>query len=321
MIRRRPVLSTTVGLRASRQFYRTTDRVKATNDRQTSVLGALLAFVSQIAVITGLLYYFGWVRTQADFGYFGVDPSLLGYTTADYLLRSVGSSFPLLTGLILVALALLGLHRWVLTRVVPAPTDTPTGRALSIFFSIAPFIGVALAAVVLVRLFFPDQIVWPRGLALPLMLVSTVSVLGYSAHLRTLRRDALGKKQEKCQSGVQARVRVILLVVLGILGVLWWITLYAAQVGEEVAVENVADLRDEPEIVVYSSSRIAIAGPGIVVDEIQQTDSRYRYRYSGLRLLVQAGGKYILIPVGWKKGRDSVFVLPADGTIRLDIID
>lgn len=321
MTRRRKIRESPVGVRANRALYRKANRAETLGNGKTTVVGALLVFVSQTVVITGLLYYFGWVRAYADFGYFGVDTSLLGYTTADYVLRSVDSSFPLLTGLILVALSLLGLHRWVLVHAVSAPANTPAGTVLSGFVSTAPFVGAALAAVVLVRLFFPDEIGWPRGLALPLMLVSAVGLLGYSGNLRSLRRSALGRKQEDRSFGSQARVRAVVLVALGLLGILWWLTLYANQVGHRIAVNTVASLQGEPEIIVYSSDRIAIAGPGIVVDEIRQMGSKYRYRYSGLRLLVQAGGKYILIPVGWKKGRDSVFLVQVDGTIRLDIID
>jgi hypothetical protein len=321
MIRRRQIGKIPIGMRANRALHRKTNRAETFSNGKSTAVGALLVFVSQTVVITGLLYYFGWVRAQADFGYFGIDTSLLGYTTADYVLRSVDSSFPLLTGLALFTFSLLGLHRWVLAHAVSAPVNTPAGTALSVFVSTAPFIGAALAAIVLVRLFFPDEIGWPRGLALPLMLVSAVGLLGYSGNLRSLRHSALGRKREDRPFGSQARIRAVVLVVLGLLGILWWLTLYANQVGQRIAVDSVAGLQNAPEIIIYSSDRIAISGPGIAVDEIRQTGSKYRYRYSGLRLLVQAGGKYVLIPVGWNKGHDSVFLIQIDGTIRLDVID
>jgi len=52
---------------------------------------------SQTALLTAVLFYFGWARTSTTFAYFGVDVSLLGFSTSDYLLRSVNSAFrPLL---------------------------------------------------------------------------------------------------------------------------------------------------------------------------------------------------------------------------------
>lgn len=310
-----------VSRRPSRLLYRATSRVKKFDDLQIGVVRALLVFVSQTVVITGLLYYFGWVRTQADFGYFGVDPSLLSYTTADYVLRSVNSSFPFLIGMALVLLLLLGLHRWVLARVVRAPVRALPGKVLSAFVSTAPLLGVALDAVVLARLLFPDNVVWPRGLALPLTLLLIVGLVGYSQHLRAVHDGMLGRKQENRNFGWRARIGAALLAVLGLLSSLWLLTVYAAQSGERIAVDSAKTLRDEPEIIIYSTDRIAISGSGVTVDEIPQTGSRYRYRYGGLRLLVQAGGRYILIPAGWKKGYDSVFLVPIDNTIRLDIIN
>ena len=327
MIHRQPAPGASVINLASRPYHRTTNRTrkvkggKPVSGQHASIAGAALVFLSQTVVITGLLYYFGWVRTQANFGYFGIDTSLLGYTTSDYLIRSVSSSFPLVTGLMLVAFALLGAHRWVLAHAVLVPASKSAGKTLSFCVSAAPIFGATLAVVVLLRLFFPLQIVWPQGLALPLILILAVSVLGYSGHLRSLRRVALVGTQKKYQSSVETRIRFFLLIALGILGVLWWVTLYAAQVGQQKAVETVANLRYEPEVFIYSSERMAIAGPGIAVNEIQEAGSKYRYRYTGLRLLVQAGGKYALLPVGWKSGRDSVFLIPVDSTIRLDIID
>jgi hypothetical protein len=47
---------------------------------------------------------------------------------------------------------------------------------------------------------------------------------------------------------------------------------------------------------------------------------RYRYRYTGLRLLIHAGGQYFLLPRHWVRGRDSLVALPQDGDVRLEIV-
>jgi hypothetical protein len=324
MTRRPKVRKASVSARRSHPFHRTARWTERLGSQQstatTGVLATILVFASQTVLITALLYYFGWVRTQANFGYFGVDTSLLGFTTADYVLRSINSAFPPLTGVALVALLLLSFHRWVVVRVVAAPVNTATGKMLTAFVSAAPLLGVALGAVVLIGLLFPDEIGRPLGLALPLMLMSIVGVLGYSWHLRSLRLAEAGRRQEDRRVSSQTRARSGVLVAVGLLGVLWWLALYAAQVGEGAAMDSVAALPDEPEIIVYSSDRIALDGPGVVVDEITQVGSKYRYRYSGLRLLIQTSGRYILIPAGWQKSRDSVFLLPGNDTIRLDMI-
>ena len=63
----------------------------AKNERDlTQVTGGLLAgLASQVAILTAILVYFGWVRARATYGYFGVDVSTLD---------SGGNYFPLPEG-------------------------------------------------------------------------------------------------------------------------------------------------------------------------------------------------------------------------------
>ena len=46
----------------------------------------------------------------------------------------------------------------------------------------------------------------------------------------------------------------------------------------------------------------------------------YRFQYSGIRTLIRTKQALLLIPVGWQRGRDRVFVVPDDGSSRVDII-
>jgi hypothetical protein len=311
--------------RSKRSFRQTVNQAGKFESREGSALsGAMSAislFASQTVLITALLYYFGWVRTQATFGYFGVDPSLLGFTTIDYVLRSINSAFPPLIGLALVALLALDFHRWILARMMTASINTPTVRMLTTFISAAPWIGTILASVVLIGLMFPDRIGRLFGLTLPLILVCAVGILGYSGKIRLVQLATLKGKREDSSGGSQTRTRAVVLVTVSIVGILWWISLYAAQVGTREALDSVTTIPNRPEIILYSSERIALAGPGVIADEIQQAGSKYRYRYSGLRLLIQTGGRYILAPVGWRKGQDSIFLVPVSDTMRLDTIN
>jgi len=292
------------------------DRPK--NNVQVGAFSAIFHFISQTVLIAALLYYFGWVRTQANFGYFGVDTSLLSFGTADYVLRSINSAFPPLTGFALVAILLLALHRWV-AREITARRRSATEKALTTFVSTAPLVGLALATVALIGIIFPATIGHPLGYALPLLLISAVALLGYPRYLQSLRSTARGSTHTDPDSA-QTRTRAVVLAALGALGVLWWLALYADQVGEREAVDSVATLQDQPEVIIYSTDRIALAGPGVIVGDVQQTGSKYRYQYSGLRLLVQTGTQYILVPAEWQKGRDKVFLVPINDSVRLDMI-
>src|SRR3954452_7482007 len=73
--------------------------------------------IGQLGAITALAFYFGWVRTQSYLHYFGLDTSLVDFTTTDYVLRSVSAAYWPLMGLgaaVVVALPIhAGLFPWV----------------------------------------------------------------------------------------------------------------------------------------------------------------------------------------------------------------
>ena len=74
------------------------------------VAGLIVAVVAPVTLITALAYYFGYRREEAFAGYFGIDPSTLGFTTNDYVLRSVDALFVPVTVLLLVAFGAVFLH-------------------------------------------------------------------------------------------------------------------------------------------------------------------------------------------------------------------
>jgi hypothetical protein len=175
--------------------------------------------------------------------------------------------------------------------------------------------AVTLAAVVIIRMLFPDQLGWPSGVALPLLLISSVALFGYVAHLRSTHPEGLATPPVS-----PPQVQALVLLAIGLLGSLWAVSLYADQVGRQVAANIVAELPDRrPAVVIYSAERIALNGAGVEVAEIAQPGSRYRYQYSGIRFFARSTDKYLLLPVGWRQGHDRVFVVPDDDSIRIDI--
>ncbi|AXB42113.1 hypothetical protein [Amycolatopsis albispora] len=262
-----------------------------------ALLGRVGAIVSEALVGTGLLFYFGWIRTQSTFAYFGVDVSLLGFATADYVLRSLNAAVVPAVLAIMLLLLLHTVHRRVVQPVVR------NGH---------PFTGVVLAAasatgavlLTLAAVGTVTQIITSRslGLVLPIALLTGAALLAYLGFLRQ-DRDSLRK---------------VLLITLTFAGLLWTLTRFAEQTGERVATGVAMDLSARPSVTLYSVDRLAIAGPGVAVDPITQPDSKYRFRYSGLQALAHTKDNHVLLPAQWKKGRDSVYVIPV-GEVRIDI--
>lgn len=70
--------------------------------------------------------------------------------------------------------------------------------------------------------------------------------------------------------------------------------------------------------VVLSSDPLSIVPPGPRVKELGR-GAHYRYRFSGLRLLIERDHRYHLLRVGWKKSTDPTYVIEDDDTIRIEL--
>ena len=95
--------------------------------------------------------------------------------------------------------------------------------------------------------------------------------------------------------------------------------MYALSSGQEAAESIESDLSSQPSVVLFSEQQLAISGTGVAVSEITQSDSKFKFQYNGLRLLIKAPGRYLLIPNQWRRGYDSVIIIPEDDAMRIDI--
>jgi hypothetical protein len=48
------------------------------------------------------------------------------------------------------------------------------------------------------------------------------------------------------------------------------------------------------------------------------TSCSYRYRYDGLKLVLQSGGQYFFLPAGWTTADGAALVLPRTDSLRLE---
>lgn len=79
-------------------------------------LHVLRAVIAPATVIGALMYYFGWVRTRAPWAYYGADPSMLGFGTQDYVLRSIDAMLGPLAMAAVVALGMRAADRALTTH-------------------------------------------------------------------------------------------------------------------------------------------------------------------------------------------------------------
>ncbi|HEX4102863.1 MAG TPA: hypothetical protein VHY21_20340 [Pseudonocardiaceae bacterium] len=327
----------------------------------SNALTIIGTFASQVVLITAFFYYFGWVETNSFLGYFGVDPSLVGYSTSDYVLRSINVAFHPFIDAAFTALGLFGFHRLVVAPVLmnakldpPPPLNTATSdegspaipRAawpgsrwavgsvvgwaqawghwrprpsdIRRFMGTLQTVAIVLAAAVLTGVLLPEQIGARIGLLLPLLLIISVILFGYVAHLRSRYQDAPAETTP-LRSTPPSRAYTLTLLALGLVAGLWAVSLYGDHVGTRLGAEMVTQLPAQSGIVIYSTERIALHGHGIIVTEITQPGTKYHYQYTGLRLLARSPDKFLLLPSLWQHGQDRVLLLQDNDSIRVDI--
>ncbi|MFJ6673616.1 hypothetical protein ACIQMJ_21110 [Actinosynnema sp. NPDC091369] len=252
--------------------------------------------LANVTVLTGLLVYFGWRRSDVQARELGIDSAVLGMSTTDYVLRSVGPVFLLLAVVVGIALVC----RWLEPRVRAASAGP--GRyarvlpaALSPAWLILPALTVALGLLFPVTSFYAFPLAVGGGIVLSL----------YASRLR--RPDVH-----------PTWTRVLTFAVVS-LSLFWSAGNYAEVRGVELARRYAADVHGQTAVVVYARERLHITAPGACEEPLAADGSRYRFRYLGLRLFAKVGAEYFLISDGWTRDRGTVVVLADDDDIRVEL--
>jgi hypothetical protein len=286
------------------------DGEPGTNDRgdRNDLVRRIGAVLANVAVLTALLVYFGWTRSEVYNRRIGIDESILGMSTREYLLRSVRPVQLLLIVIAAVGLLWLLVDRWLMRRL---HTNGQSDRVLRWLLRLLPagLIVLPLAA-------WLAGFVWAATafIAFPLCLVAGLLLVLYAFHLRQMLPGAMA-----LPAGREALLRAFTAIIVGI-GLFWAATNYATVEGTELAESFLADVMKLPGVVVYSPERLHINAPGVNEERLAPEQSRYRYRYLGLRLLEHTGGRYFLISEGWSPRYGVVVMLADDDPVRLEFV-
>ena len=275
----------------------TADPARAPAEDQLARLsGFVRSVVAPTTALTALLFYFGWAHAFWFLDHFGVRSTVLGLTTRDYVMRSVDGLFVPVTVLAVVVLLVVWGRALVpgAGRATSELLDRPGVHRLLVGA------GAAAALVGLSALVVPTPLTRVLAVA-PLSLVAGVLLLTWLLH----RHDH--------RSGAEWAAVASLVFV----GLFWFATDYAASVGGTRARQLVAELADEPGVVVHSQTRLALAGRG-VTELACAPGSAHAYRYEGLRLVVYSADQFVLVPVGWTRADGAAVLLPRSDTTLLE---
>lgn len=93
---------------------------------------------------------------------------------------------------------------------------------------------------------------------------------------------------------------------------------YGAASGTSDARQFIADLQSYPNIAVYSERSLSLQAPGVREVRCHDPQAAYRFRYDGLRLILESGGQYLFVSKAWTRAQGVAFLIPQSGSLRLE---
>ncbi|MGK5696167.1 hypothetical protein ACSNOJ_25305, partial [Streptomyces sp. URMC 128] len=256
-----------------------------------------------VSLLAALLFYAGAVHTRAYFEYFHIDVLALGLSFAEFVMRSlhlVTAPVVLTAVVAVVVLRDPQLPSRSLSRLLPPAL---IGRLRRVVRGLARLhllvLGVAVA------MLFCWSRIQPYGWLVPVLLA--VGIL-------CGQPPAAGDGSRP--GGIRARGAPLTAVGLCLL---WAVALAAHERGLRDAERDADHLVGRTAVVVFSTDRLSMTGRGLKVKDLGR-QMHYRYRYTGLRVVIERGGRYYAVPTGWRHDTDSTYVLRESDDVRIELM-
>ena len=261
-------------------------------------------------ILVGLLYYFGYVTTDAWFRYFGLDLNQVQLSQQAIVLQSIAALY-----LPLGALLALGLGVYFARRGLDALLEAGWRPAvMGAGGIVAALAGSALIVRALVGVFVPDVARTEQLAMSPLSLCAGVLLL--AGGVGVVRRT----HRPRTAAADRSMAPTLLVGALVVLGLFWATNSVAGAYGRGRAMDFARSLSDRPAVVLDTKERLFVLDDHVEESALtHEADADYRYRYRNLRLLSASEGRLYLAPESWQRGAGTVIVLPEDG-VRLQFL-
>jgi hypothetical protein len=273
---------------------------------------SVAAAVAPVGVLTALLFYFGYASSRAQYAYFGIDIDTVGLGTQDYVMRSPEPLLTPLMVLIVLTAALTGLNVLVQRRIDGAGAGRAAARDRRRRYRrwvdrLIVLGAVALGAGVLLLLAYPVlQNWWLHPLVTPLLIATGATLTGY------------GRRLVGAMDGQRRPRRTVPITLVAAVGVFWATATVAQWSGTGAAHEVARHLDRLPSLILDTKERLYLTSPGIQEVVLPtEPNQAFRYRYRGLRLLIQGRDRLFLVPEHWSASNSTLMVPLADGSARI----
>lgn len=291
---------------------RSTSRTAPTTngaDLSHSVLQWFAIIAPLTTVATALSFWFGWTMTATRTAYFGIDQSVLEYSTVDYLLRSADALIVPAIVILLISVLCVGVH---------ALTVNVIRRAIGF-----GYVQICAGLVLLVGAFVTSLAVWSMFDELPFgtsFLFEPAALGGGTAGSAyafwVLRRTALGDQRLR-RLPMWEKLGYVSVVLLVVVALFWACSSYAGALGTGRSKEYARDLAKRPSVTVYSVQSLAM-GSSVKEERILVPGSKYGFKYTGLRFVTLSSGKYFLLSEGWSRTAGAAIVLEESPEYRVE---
>jgi hypothetical protein len=265
-----------------------------------------------LTIATALMLYFGWARSPAQARLMGLDESLFGFSTRDYVLRSISTLYVPLLAVAALALGWLALHQRV-DRALQRPSSRPALRRAGRAAMVAGLLMVAGA--VLSAILTRNQN--PTPMVEPLVLAAGTATAAYGGWLAAVAGDP---GASLAAPPWQRALRVLLVGSVITLSLFWEMSSFAAVVGRGQALEIARTISRYPRATAFSATPLGIQAPGVREERVAagpgSAEAATTYRTTGLRFLARSGGRMFLLHDGWTPRRGTVIVLPDNEQVR-----
>ncbi|MHC6594271.1 hypothetical protein [Arthrobacter sp. C152] len=271
---------------------------------------AIIAPLSTVA--TALAFWFGWTMTATRTAYFGIDQSILEYSTVDYLLRSADAIIVPAISILLISLVCIGIHA-LTASIIGRPGFNPYLR-----FGAATILcaGILITALGVWVMFEEPPFATPF-LFEPAALGTGVAVSAYAFWV--LRRLATSGGDRFRRPPMWEKLGYVCAVLLVVLALFWACSLYAGALGTGRSREYARELAKRPSVVVYSVQSLALASP-VREDRITDPDAKYHFKYTGLKFVTRSADKFFLLPEGWRRDTGVAIILDDNPEFRVEFL-
>jgi len=275
-------------------------------------VGVIGLFVAPTTVITGLCYYFGFLYTRKYFAYFGVDASAIGFSTSDYVIRSVTALYVPVLAFVFCWVAVLWAALYV-RRLAQAGQRNKLLRRTALLLIAIGLLGV-LRGVFGMTL---PQYAYPRNAALtPLAVGLGAAAIVIGSWLLVTIRAGAGPQP----FAMVARATLLAAAAIMVLAMFWVTANLASHYGEEQAKSTAAGLwKQETGVVLDTSERLSAPQQFVRETALDSADPGrgIRFRYRCFRALVVKDGRWVLIPAAWEPTHGYSLIVTTDAGTRV----